>query len=41
MKAFVLGVFTAVVLAVGAAVVLQNYVQQPAFQAFTTSSVRV
>ncbi|EWY37935.1 hypothetical protein N825_16155 [Skermanella stibiiresistens SB22] len=41
MKAFVLGVVTAAVLATGAAVVLQTYVQRPAIEAFSTSSVRV
>ena len=41
MKAFFLGIVTAIVLAAGSAVVLQGYVQKPAAEAFSTSSVRI
>jgi len=41
MKAFIFGVITAAILAVGSAVVLQTYIQKPATQAFSTGSVRV
>jgi hypothetical protein len=41
MKAFFFGIITAVVLAVGSAVVLQGYVQKPVAEAFSTSSVRI
>ncbi|HYI68139.1 MAG TPA: hypothetical protein VEX87_00215 [Skermanella sp.] len=41
MKAFFLGILTAVLLAVGSAVVLQGYVQKPVTEAFSTSSVRI
>jgi hypothetical protein len=41
MKAFFFGIITAVVLAVGSAVVLQGYVQKPAAETFSTSSVRI
>ena len=36
MKAFFLGILTAVLLAVGSAVVLQGYVQKPVTEAFST-----
>jgi hypothetical protein len=41
MKAFFLGIVTAVVLAAGSAVVLQGYIQKPVAEAFSTSSVRI
>jgi hypothetical protein len=41
MKAFLLGIVTAVVLAAGSAVVLQSYIQKPVTEAFSTSSVRI
>jgi len=41
MKAFIFGVVTVAVLAVGSAVILQTYIQKPATQAFSTTSVRV
>jgi hypothetical protein len=41
MKAFFLGIFTAVLLAIGSAFVLQGYIQKPVAEAFSTSSVRI
>jgi hypothetical protein len=41
MKAFVRGIVTAVLLAIGSAVVLQGYIQKPVTEAFSTSSVRI
>ena len=41
MKAFVVGVAVAIVLAVGASYVLEGYVSEPASQAFAMPHVRV
>jgi hypothetical protein len=41
MKAFCLGILTAVLLAVGSAVILQGYIQKPVAEAFSASSVRI
>lgn len=41
MRAFVLGVVVAVVLAVGGAVVLTNYVPDSSARAFSTEGVRI
>jgi hypothetical protein len=40
MRAFMLACFAAVVIAVGAAAILDNYAQEPAATAFTESSAR-
>jgi hypothetical protein len=40
MRAFMLACFAAVIVAVGAAAILDNYVQEPAATAFTESSAR-
>ncbi|WP_298725699.1 hypothetical protein [uncultured Ferrovibrio sp.] len=40
MKAFIAGIVAALVIAIGAAVILEN-INQPAEMAFTTQSVRV
>jgi len=41
MKAFLGGVVVALVIAIGASVVLQQEVQQPVDRAFTTTGVRL
>jgi hypothetical protein len=41
MRVFVVACFVAAVIAVGAAVILDNFVQEPASAAFAESSARV